>query len=402
MLNIVLFGPPGAGKGTQSEKLINKYELVHLSTGDIFRANIKGQTELGNLAKSYMDQGQLVPDNVTIRMLEAEVLKNRDAKGFIFDGFPRTQAQAIALDALLAGIGTSITLMVALEVEENELKKRLLLRGQNSGRPDDQNPDIIQNRIDVYNRETAPVKEYYTAQGKYEGVYGIGEIERIFGDLSAVINKYTSNVTVGNFNIHPVSKPVVKLQSNDVAKSISKKAAAPAKTVKKKATVKKAVKKAAVKKTATKKKAAPKKKVAKKLVKKSPKKNLAVKKKTAKKAVKKSPVKKVQKPVVKKVVKKAAKKSAVKKVAKKVTVKKSLKKAVKNLPKKATAKKVAPKKKVQKSTVKKAVKKLAKRTVKKAISKKAAVKKKVTPKKAAKKITKPTRKVVKKTSKRRK
>ncbi len=188
MLNIVLFGPPGAGKGTQSEKLIARYNLVHLSTGDIFRANIKGATELGILAKSYMDKGQLVPDEVTIRMLESEVNKNPNAKGFIFDGFPRTQAQAEALDNLLKSKSVSITLMLALEVEEEELRKRLLLRGKDSGRPDDQNPDVIQKRIDVYNNETSPVKHFYTSQGKYKGINGIGEIEEIFNLLCVEID----------------------------------------------------------------------------------------------------------------------------------------------------------------------------------------------------------------------
>ena len=183
MLNIVLFCPPGAGKGTQSEKLIEKYHLVHLSTGDIFRANIKGATELGTLAKSYMDKGQLVPDEVTIKMLESEVNKNAHAIGFIFDGFPRTKAQAEALDSLLKSKSTSITMMLALEVEEAELKKRLLLRGESSGRADDKNPEVIQKRIEVYNNETSPVKDYFTAQGKYKGVHGIGEINEIFQAL---------------------------------------------------------------------------------------------------------------------------------------------------------------------------------------------------------------------------
>jgi len=189
MLNIVLFGPPGAGKGTQSAKLIEKYHLVHLSTGDIFRANIKSATELGVLAKSYIDKGQLVPDEVTIGMLAGEVNKNPDAKGFIFDGFPRTQAQAKALDELLASKATSITMMLALEVEEEELRKRLLLRGKDSGRADDQDPAVIQKRIDVYNGETMPVKEFYQLQNKYKGIDGIGEIEAIFNALCAEIDK---------------------------------------------------------------------------------------------------------------------------------------------------------------------------------------------------------------------
>jgi adenylate kinase len=189
MLNIVLFGPPGAGKGTQSAKLIDQYHLVHLSTGDIFRANIKGGTELGVLAKSFIDKGQLVPDEVTIGMLASEVNKSPEARGFIFDGFPRTSAQAEALDTLLKEKGTSISMMLALEVEEEELRKRLLIRGKDSGRADDQDPVVIQKRIDVYNGETMPVKAYYEAQGKYHGIEGIGEIEDIFKALCAEIDK---------------------------------------------------------------------------------------------------------------------------------------------------------------------------------------------------------------------
>lgn len=189
MLNIVLFGPPGAGKGTQSEKLIAKYQLIHLSTGDIFRANIKEATELGLLAKSYMDKGQLVPDEVTIRMLESEVNKYPTAKGFIFDGFPRTIAQAQALDLFLTGRGQSLSAVLSLEVEEEELRQRLTHRAKTSGRPDDANPQVIQKRIDVYNNETLPLKAHFTTQGKYKGVKGIGGIEVIFNALCVKIDE---------------------------------------------------------------------------------------------------------------------------------------------------------------------------------------------------------------------
>jgi adenylate kinase len=192
-LNLILFGPPGAGKGTQSEYLIQKYNLVHLSTGDIFRANIKGETELGKEAKAFMDRGELVPDSLTIALLESEVDKSPNARGFIFDGFPRTQEQAEALDNFLQGKGSSITCLVALEVEEQELKQRLLKRGETSGRADDVNPEIIQNRINVYNRETTPVADHYRSQNKYKGINGLGTIEEIAERLCAAIDEARVN-----------------------------------------------------------------------------------------------------------------------------------------------------------------------------------------------------------------
>jgi len=209
MINIVLFGPPGAGKGTQSEKLIAKYGFIHLSTGDIFRRNIKEATDLGQLAKSYMDQGQLVPDSVTISMLQAEVAKNNNAKGFIFDGFPRNANQANALDEFLKTNGTSITKMIALEVPEEELRIRLLERGKTSGRPDDIDPAVIQKRIDVYNNETSPVKHFYLNQNKYSGINGVGSIDSIFNLICEVIdsvNTASIETKTENNKIIPVKK----------------------------------------------------------------------------------------------------------------------------------------------------------------------------------------------------
>mgnify|MGYP003624217629 CR=1 FL=1 len=188
MTNLVLFGPPGAGKGTQANFLKEKYNLIHISTGDVFRFNIKTKTALGMLAKSYMDKGELVPDQVTIDMLNAEVEKNADAKGFIFDGFPRTNAQADALDKLMETKDSAISAMIALEVDDDILVKRLLERGKTSGRPDDADESIIRNRIKEYYNKTAVLKNYYSAQNKYFGVDGVGSIDDITKRLSKVID----------------------------------------------------------------------------------------------------------------------------------------------------------------------------------------------------------------------
>jgi len=187
MINIVLFGKPGAGKGTQAEFLKGKYNLVHLSTGDIFRFNIKNDTDLGKLAKTFMDKGDLVPDEVTIKMLQSEVDKNPEAKGFLFDGFPRTIAQAEALDAFLSSKEQGITATIALEADDEILVKRLLERGKTSGRADDQDEEKIRNRYQEYNEKTAPLMDYYKGQNKFYPVNGIGSIGEITERLSQVI-----------------------------------------------------------------------------------------------------------------------------------------------------------------------------------------------------------------------
>jgi len=179
MINLILFGKPGSGKGTQAEFIKNKYDLVHISTGNVFRYNISKQTELGLLAKSYMNKGELVPDNVTIKMLEAEVNKFPNVNGFIFDGFPRTTIQAEMLDKFLKNKDLEISMTIALEVDEDVLIERLINRGKESGRVDDQDKSKIQNRFVEYNKKTSKLIEYYNSQGKFYSVDGLGEINTI-------------------------------------------------------------------------------------------------------------------------------------------------------------------------------------------------------------------------------
>ncbi|MHA4809177.1 adenylate kinase [Flavitalea flava] len=188
MFNLILFGPPGSGKGTQSERLISKYGLKHLSTGDILRSEIAGQTPLGLAAKSFMDKGQLVPDEVVIEMISSALDNNPKANGFLFDGFPRTNAQAEALDKLLTQKGTSIAIVLALEVSENELVKRLLNRGLTSGRTDDVDEDVIRARYGEYQKKTAAVAEHYKKYDKVVHIEGEGNIDEIFESLSKEID----------------------------------------------------------------------------------------------------------------------------------------------------------------------------------------------------------------------
>jgi adenylate kinase len=187
MFNLILFGPPGSGKGTQSEKIVEKFGLIHLSTGNLLRQEIADQTGLGLAAKSFMDKGQLVPDEVVIGMIDSCIEKHAAAKGFLFDGFPRTAAQAEALDKLLSLKKTAISKVVALEVDEEELTKRLVKRGETSGRSDDTNEEVIRKRFAVYRSETEPVAEHYKIQGKFEAIKGIGTVDEIFETISSCI-----------------------------------------------------------------------------------------------------------------------------------------------------------------------------------------------------------------------
>lgn len=188
MINLILFGPPGSGKGTQAAKLVEKYDLLHISTGDLFRYEMGNDTPLGKEAKRYIEKGELVPDEVTVGMLRNKVEANPDVPGYIFDGFPRTIAQSEALDRLMAEMGNGISALLMLDVPDEEIIKRILERGKTSGRADDMNEEIIQNRIDVYKNETSPVFEYYHEQDKAEKIDGVGSIEEIFDRLCASVD----------------------------------------------------------------------------------------------------------------------------------------------------------------------------------------------------------------------
>lgn len=188
MFNIIIFGPPGAGKGTQSAKLLDKYNLTHLSTGDVFRSNIKGETELGLLAKSYIDKGELVPDEVTIAMVKDFVQQHADSTGFIFDGFPRTISQGEALNEILSEHNEGINIVLALEVDEDELVKRLLERGKVSGRVDDQDEGTIRNRFKEYLNKTEPLLDFYRNKDLLHSVQGMGSIEDIFSRLAQEVD----------------------------------------------------------------------------------------------------------------------------------------------------------------------------------------------------------------------
>jgi adenylate kinase len=345
MLNIVLFGPPGAGKGTQSQNLINKYGLVHLSTGDLLRTEIARGTELGLKAKEIMDRGILVSDDIVIGMIENKLDANPSANGFIFDGFPRTKAQAEALDDLLQKKGTAISCMLALEVGEAELTRRLLERGKDSGRADDRDEATIRKRIEEYNNKTLPLKEYYSADGKFHSINGVGSVSDIFNDMQNRLVFIEAEIeltqlendlehldlTVNDFEqVNEISdelkRDIESARASDTEKSESKysevkkivsnetrlAAEEKAKYVKKNSPAKKTE---GTKKTKGTQKKKNKKVVArKKVAKKTTKKKTAPKKKAVKKVVKKKTISKKKSAPKKKV---AKKKSAPKKAAKK-------------------------------------------------------------------------------------
>lgn len=193
MLNLILFGKPGSGKGTQASLIKNKYNLVHISTGDVFRKNMSNKTDLGMLAKGYMEKGELVPDEVTVNMLKEELEYHLPCDGFIFDGFPRTSYQAEKLDALLTKYSLNIHLTIALDVDNQTLIKRLLNRGKSSGRADDQSEDKINKRLQEYDKKTKPLIEFYTKQNKYKSINGIGEMDDITARIVNLLDNYLND-----------------------------------------------------------------------------------------------------------------------------------------------------------------------------------------------------------------
>jgi adenylate kinase len=397
MLNIVLFGPPGAGKGTQSEKLIEKYGLIHLSTGDLLRNEIAKQTQLGLEAKQLMDKGDLVGDAIVIGMIESKLDSNPDSNGFIFDGFPRTQAQAVALDDLLQKKGTAISAMLALEVANEELIKRLLLRGKESGRPDDQNESIIRNRVNEYNTKTLPLKNYYSEQSKFHSIDGIGSINQIFNELIQRIIFVKAEIELTNLE-NDIEHLDLTINDFEVATEISEELKQDIEEVRKSEIKQKPEIKKNIKKEV------PKKIVSKKIIAIAPIKKFATKNPTKKvvikKVAKKIATKKITKPTPKKVVKTAAKKIVKKVIAKKIIKKEIAKKPVKKvLGKKVIVKKVATKKITKKAVAKKITKPLKKVIVKKTVPKKVikkSITKKVLVKKAVAKKKVVAKKIIKK------
>ncbi len=375
MLNLVLFGPPGAGKGTQSENLINKYGLVHLSTGDLFRKEIARGTDLGKKAKDIMDKGELVGDDIVIGMIESKLDENPNVKGFIFDGFPRTSSQAISLDDLLQKKGTGISAMLALEVDDKELIKRLLLRGQNSGRPDDKNEEVIRNRILEYNSKTLPLKKYYNEQGKFHSIGGIDSVDQIFKDLvdRIIFLKAEMDLTALESDLEHLDLTIQDFEvANEIAPELLLEIDAIKRAEAEEAQEERALKKQIKKATS----------------------NKHIQKPNLKAVIKKQIAKKITSKIIsakKKVLKKATKKTPAKKIT----------------PKKITQKKVAIKKPIiKKNKLKKTIKKTVKKILPKAKLSLKKVLKKAKPVKTAKKTKavfktkkpalKPTKKVIKK------
>ena len=309
MFNLVLFGPPGSGKGTQSVRLADKYHLIHLSTGDMLRREIAHETPLGKAAKEIMDRGELVSDEIVIGMIDSQIENNPEAHGFIFDGFPRTTVQAMALDNLLAKYGSKINITLSLEVDNEELVKRLLQRGKDSGREDDRNETVIANRIKEYQNKTAPLIDYYRASGKYRSVWGMEGIDKVFHLLCDEIDKSGHNKPSVNWN-ESVETFKEEIPTKTETKAPVKQKAIRArqvtlKTVKAKKVIKQS-KKTAVQKSVVKKKSTSKT---------TPKAKKSNSNKTVKKAVKNS-IKSQKKSPLRKIVK-AAKKKQVKPVTRK-------------------------------------------------------------------------------------